>query len=129
MLLVVDTHALVWFLGGSDRLSESAKAALQDPNAEIILPAIILAEIAFLFNKNRIPVDLPTVNGYIAQAQNCTIYPLDEMVLSQLPLNLDIHDALEVATALVFRNIMGKDVAVVTKDREISGSGIIRALW
>ncbi len=30
MRLLLDTHALLWFLGGSDRLSTNARAAIED---------------------------------------------------------------------------------------------------
>lgn len=46
MIHVADTHALVWFLEGSGRLSAAAREALQSPGNEIVIPSIVLAEIA-----------------------------------------------------------------------------------
>lgn len=38
MILVVDTHALVWYLSASPKLSSKAKAALQNPQNSIVIP-------------------------------------------------------------------------------------------
>jgi predicted nucleic acid-binding protein len=51
---VVDTHALYWYLSGSSRLSRKAKAAFDEAvqgNALIYIPAIVLAELYFLNQK------------------------------------------------------------------------------
>ena len=129
MIYVADTHALVWFLEGSTRLSVTARETLISVEAEIVIPAIVLAEIAFLFGRNRVNVDLPTVLDYLSCAENCAIYPLDEAVVEHLPTELNIHDGLIVAIALIFHDILKKDVAIVTKDQEIARSGIVQTVW
>jgi PIN domain nuclease of toxin-antitoxin system len=45
---VVDTHALIWFLEGNPRLGAAAKTVLMDPDSELILPAIALAEAVWI---------------------------------------------------------------------------------
>lgn len=51
--LVLDTHALVWYVEGSSRLSSAAKAIMDDPASEMILPAIALAEAVHIVEKGR----------------------------------------------------------------------------
>jgi hypothetical protein len=46
-----------------------------------------------------------------------------------LPIELDIHDAVIVATALVFRDVLGKDVALITKDARIRQSNVVKTVW
>ncbi len=46
MRYVLDTHALIWFLEGNFRLGENARKIISDPNSQLILPAIVLAEAA-----------------------------------------------------------------------------------
>jgi hypothetical protein len=58
-----------------------------------------------------------------------TVYPFDENVLSVMPLELDIHDAIIVGTALVYRDVLGADVRVITRDPRIQTSGIIETVW
>jgi PIN domain nuclease of toxin-antitoxin system len=58
---VVDTHALVWYLEDSPRLSHAARQVFDDcDRGEIILyvPTICLVEIIYLQEKGRIPANL-----------------------------------------------------------------------
>lgn len=129
MTYVTDTHALVWFIEGNKQLSISAKDALSDPLAEIVIPTIVLVEVLFLYSKKRIQIDLNQIRSQIISARNCIVYPLDEEVVSHIPLNLDIHDAIICATALVFRDMLGHDVKVVTRDDAIIKAGVVETLW
>lgn len=126
---IADTHALVWFLEENLRLSNSAKSAMLDINAQIILPAIVLTEVTFLYAKKRTSVDLHTVISEVASSSNSTVYPLDEEVVLRLPTNLDIHDAIIVATGIIYRDVIGYDVAIITKDKAIKDSNIIKTIW
>jgi PIN domain nuclease of toxin-antitoxin system len=126
---IVDTHALIWFLEKNPRLSENAKSALTDTNAQIILPTIVLTEVIFLYAKKKTSVNLSTVLSQVANSSNCIVYPLDEEVVSRIPTNINIHDAIIAATGLVFKDLMGQDVAIVTKDELIRRSNLIRTIW
>ncbi len=51
---VIDTHALIWYLRGSDRLGAAARAAFDDVTsgrAHMVVPAIVLAELVMLAEK------------------------------------------------------------------------------
>jgi PIN domain nuclease of toxin-antitoxin system len=129
MTYIVDTHALVWFLEGDSRLSKAARNALSDINAQLVIPTIVLAETTFLYAKHRVTIDLAQVLTYITSAENCVIYPLDEIVVDHISTSLDIHDAIIVATALVFHDVLDKDTAVITKDSKIVESRLINIVW
>ena len=129
MTYVIDTHPLVWFLDGSSRLSTAAQNALADRTAQVVVPTIVLAEVAFLYARHRIAIDLPHVLAHMAGAANCLVYPLDGAVVERLPTTLNIHDAIIVATAFVFRDVLSESTAVVTKDADITASGLINVLW
>jgi PIN domain nuclease of toxin-antitoxin system len=129
MTYVVDTHALIWFLEGSSRLSMAAQNALIDRTVQVVVPTIVLSEITFLYARHRIAIDLPHVLAHMASAANCLVYPLDGAVVERLPTTLNIHDAIIVATALVFRDVLSENTAVVTKDADITASGLINVLW
>src|SRR6267142_3099374 len=125
MTYVMDTHALVCFLEGGPRLGTPARSALSDTAAPVVVPTIVLVEITFLYARRRIAIDLPHVLAHIASATNCLVYPLDGAVVERLPTTLNIHDAIIVASALVFRNVLSERTAVVTKDADIAASGLV----
>lgn len=57
---IVDTHALIWFLEGNSRLGISAKQVLENLESKLILPAIALAEVAFIVEK--VKTSIPSVD-------------------------------------------------------------------
>jgi len=129
MTYVLDTHPIVWFLEGSGRLSPPAGAVLRDPSHKFILPTIVLVEITYLYTKGRIAVDRAVVQQRLVAAVNCVLYPLDEQVAMHIPTGLNIHDAIIVATALVYRDILHEPVAVITKNGEMTRSRLIETVW
>jgi len=126
---ILDTHPLVWFLEASPRLSAVARAAISDPASQLVIPSIVLVEISYLYARKRIATDVGAVRRRILTATNCVAYPLDEQVVEHIPTNLDIHDAIVVATALVYRDVLRQQVTVITKDEAIRQSRLVEVLW
>ena len=57
-VVVADTHAAVWYLTNSPRLSPAAAKALDDASAagdSILIPSISLVELTYLVEKGRVP--------------------------------------------------------------------------
>ncbi len=129
MTHVLDTHALVWFLERNRRLSARARAAMRDSAADLVIPTITMAEIAYLYPQKRIEIDLPRVLAHVASASNCIVYPLDEAVVQRFPPSLNIHDAIIVATALIFREVIDAETDVISRDAEITASGLVDVIW
>jgi PIN domain nuclease of toxin-antitoxin system len=129
MIYVTDTHPLIWFLDRNARLSPKAGQAYMDPTAKIVVPTIVLVEIKFLFSRNRVAIDLPTTLKYVANTANCTVASMDDRVVDLLPTTLNIHDAIIVGTALLYRDRLGEQVALITRDTEITASGLVPVVW
>ena len=129
MIYVPDTHALVWFLEGSDRLGKAARAALASPDSAFLVPTIVLAEIRYLAASRRISPDFETVLQAIRSDARFALIELDLTIVQLMPLELDIHDAIVVATALDRIEILLEECAVITKDREIIASGLVPTVW
>lgn len=129
MIYVADSHALVWLAEGNPRLSARARSALTGPEAEIVVPTIVLAEIHHLYARQKIGTDVPAVLERLAKAAKVGVYPLDRAVADRTPGTLDIHDAIIVATALVLRDLLGETVAVITRDADIARSGLVETVW
>jgi len=61
----------------------------------------------------------------LGTSENCITYPVDEDVIEEMPEGLNIHDALIVATGLVYKNILKEEVKILTEDQEIIKSEIL----
>lgn len=129
MTYVVDMHVLVWFLEGSSRLGMAARAALSNAASAVVISTIVLAEITFLYARHRIAIDLSNVLDYIVSAANCVVYPLGGAVIERLPTTFNIHDAIIVATALMFQDVLNERPPAITKDADITAAGLADVLW
>ncbi|MCY7346531.1 MAG: PIN domain-containing protein [Pyrinomonadaceae bacterium] len=129
---IVDTHALVWSLAGDKKLGSKVKAAMDNPNSELVLPVIALAEAVDIVRKGRtkIPDAATLLNDVFADAR-FEIYPLTVEILLESENALvvpEIHDRLITATALSLEK-QGFQVAVLTKDSDIIASKLVEIIW
>jgi|SRR4030042_3732256 PIN domain nuclease of toxin-antitoxin system len=125
MIYIVDTHILIWFLDKNKRLKQQHHQLLIDKNNNFVFPAIVLAEIKHLISRKRIDIDYNGLIEQLSESANCIIYPIDEDVIEQMPEGLDIHDALIVATGLVYKNILNEEVKILSEDEDIIKAGIL----
>ena len=126
---VADTHALIWYLGGSPQISKAARMAFDEAVngvSRVIVPAIVLAEIVMLVEKRRVTVNLERVVSVLKSTPGFVLKALEpEIVLRTRDLTAipDIHDRLIVAEALSL------GAPVITCDRKITRSGLVSVVW
>ena len=119
MTYIVDTHILIWYLDRNKKLRPLHLKILKDNGNKLVFSTIVLAEIKHLISVKRIKVDFDKVTDYLSASENCIIYPVDEEVIEEMPEGLNIHDALIVATGLVFKNRLKEEVRILTEDEDI----------
>lgn len=126
--LVVDTHAAIWYLLQSSRLSATANSALDDTlklGDSIYLASISLVEVIYLVEKgklNQVAADL-LIDGIKDPKSNWILAPLDLSIsqeLSKVPRDSvpDMPDRIIAATALHL------ELPLVTVDSKLRASGI-----
>ena len=132
MKYVIDTHALIWFLEGNKRLGTQAQAILSNFNSQLVLPAIALAEAAWIVERGK--TSIPSVNALfnaINSDSRIAVYPLDLTIINQTLSLLSIHEMHDrqiVATAMILQN-QGETIALLTCDGNITDSGVISIIW
>ena len=124
---VTDTQALVKFMMGKKVINEKAHQAFLDADkgrAVIIIPAIVLVEMLYLFEKHRISVSLFQTDELL-KSQNYQFEPLSLEILraasgiDDIP---EMHDRLIAATACYL------DLPLITNDPVIRGSRFVTIL-
>lgn len=125
MTYIVDSHIFIWFLDKNKMLKHRHYQILIDKDSNFVFSAIVLAEIKYLIFQRRINVSFERVLEHLSESANCIIYPVDEDVVEEMPEGLSIHDALIVATGLVYKNILKEEVKILTEDEEIVKSRIL----
>jgi PIN domain nuclease of toxin-antitoxin system len=138
MALVFDTHAVIWYLSGSEQLSPTARTVIEsaERNAEdIFISAISLVEVIYLAEKGRLPsVAMQRLQDALKDPTGSMIVaPLDAAVaevVQRIPRETvpDMPDRIIAATAAHM------DAELVTRDRRLHFAGTlqtagIRIVW
>ena len=124
---VTDTQALVKFMMGKKVINDrSHQAFLSADKAEstIIIPAIVLMEVLYLFEKNRIDISLFQTDDLL-KSQNYQFEPLSLEILktaSEITDIPELHDRLIAATARYL------DLPLITNDPVIRASEFVDIL-
>jgi PIN domain nuclease of toxin-antitoxin system len=131
--LVVDTHALLWFLEDNAALSDAAASALGDAEATLYLPSICILEAFNVIRKKKTPVTADELTEVFRSEARLAVLPLDErtaMIATTLVELTGIHDRAIVASAMQLTSEVGADeVWLVTADREIHDCNRVRTIW
>lgn len=125
---VADTMALVLHL--ENRRSSTTVTTIfneADQNRITIhIPAIVLAEIFYLFERGRISIGIAAVEAHIVSHHNYRQIPLDLAVIKNAQNITDIpelHDRLIASTA----NFCGLEL--ITNDAKIQNSAFVQTIW
>ncbi len=124
-----DTHPLVWHLRRSRRLSAKAQACFQAADlgqAQIIIPTMVLVEVMYLAEHNRITTQLNEVLTLVRTSTNYLIAPLDEAIVTvaqTLPITVELHDRLIAATAKAL------NLPLITKDEILQNTQGLETSW
>lgn len=117
MKLVLDTHAVLWSLLDSPRLSERVRAALVDPQVVVLVSAVSTYELAFKAALGKLP-PLPAPLAELAVAQGFALLPVNHRhaeLAAGLPLvSRDPWDRILVAQAMAESALLVSADAAVT---------------
>ena len=124
---VTDTQALVKFMMGKKVINDRSHQAFQSADrgeSTIIIPAIVLMEVLYLFDKNRIDIGLLQTED-LFKSQNYQFEPLSFEILktaSEINDIPELHDRLIAATARYL------DLPLITNDPVIRDSRFVEVL-
>jgi PIN domain nuclease of toxin-antitoxin system len=88
MRLLLDTHALIWWLVDSPKLSQTARTAIGDPGNMVLATAVSGYEIANKERLGRLPGRLTGILPQILRKGRISIHPLTfehALAAGQLP--------------------------------------------
>ncbi len=114
MEIVIDSHALFWFLTQNPKLPSRIRRLIAE-SERIIVPSIVLMEILYLLEKNNLAFRFVELLSEF-KIRNYLTYPLDLNVIVQtlsVSSELEMHDRIIVATAKIF------NAPIISKDKEI----------
>ena len=116
MNLLLDTHTVLWWLSDDPALSETARAAIADPENTVFLSAVVVWEIRIKQGIGKL--DLPDDFGEVLDRQRFGELPVTvdhAQTIAELPaVHRDPFDRMLVAQAMV------EHMVIVTRDKSIA---------
>jgi PIN domain nuclease of toxin-antitoxin system len=126
-VIVLDTHALLLWLGSPDRLGRLAARAIASVDV-LGIPSIVFWEAALLARRGRVDLGLGSEAWMrlvlsLPRAEPLPLTPQIAVAADGLAMHADPADRFIVATAI------HHDAAVVTRDRLIRDTGLVTTIW
>lgn len=131
-MILLDTHAWIWWLAQPEALSEPAADAIADAMRDggVCVSCISVWEFALLLQRERVRIRM-SAEEWVARSEQLPFLrflPVDARVALRTvsfgpALHPDPADRMIVATALL------QGIPLVTKDARIRESGLVPVIW
>jgi len=127
MQFLIDTHILIWYLDGSNKLPEKIKNIINDENNIIVVSIASIWELAIKISLKKIDtkLDLPDVETHITERQfkllNISFKHLN-VLTALLTHHGDPFDRLLIAQAIT------EDLTILSADKQFKAYSV-RVIW
>ena len=128
MKLLLDTHALLWFIGNDPQLSAPARQNIESPAHDKFVSAASLWEIAIKLSLGKVKLPRPFGEVFPQQLEvnGFELLPISCAHLNQL-VALSFHHR-DPFDRLLIAQAMADDMTIVTRDPEFSKYAA-KVLW
>ena len=125
---VADTMAVVLRLE-KRKLSRKVKAIFEEAekgNTTLFVPAMVLAEIGYLSERNKIDTNLKEVKDYCQKHPTVHIEPITEEIIHK---SFEIDDIPELHDRIIAGTAHQKNLELITNDPMIVDSKYVSTIW
>lgn len=131
-MIVLDTHALVWWIGSPEKLSDKARRVIERTikTKEVFVSSISIWEIALLSTKGRLTLtmDVERWIELIEQIPGLQFVPVDNRIaLSSVTLPGRLHP--DPADRMIISTARFLGARVITSDTKIRQYRHVRSTW
>lgn len=119
MKLLLDTHAVLWWLDDDPRLGPEARDLIADPGHDVLVSVVSLWEMVVKLRVGKLKADIGRVTASIEQAGFVLvgIAPKHLTTLAKLPVHADHRDPFD---HLLLAQAQAEGATLVSEDRNAS---------
>jgi PIN domain nuclease of toxin-antitoxin system len=131
-MIVLDTHAWIWFTSKPENLSKNAKKAVEAAVKEknMLVSSISAWEVALLVKKKRLTLSMD-VTDWIAKSENLPFIQFipvsNSIAVKSVNLPQPLHD--DPADRIIIATALSTGASIVTKDKKISDYSHVKTIW
>jgi PIN domain nuclease of toxin-antitoxin system len=133
-MIVLDTHALIWWVNGDSKLSARARKVIESEmtvdGGKILVSAITAWEIAMLVNKNRLVLTMDLIEWLdtVRSIDAVQFVPIDnEVAVQSVQLPGDFHP--DPADRMITALARHYSAMLVTSDDKIRNYRHVKTIW
>ena len=130
---VTDTQAIVLWLEGRRMPAGVAKIfqSCKDIDLDITvwIPAMVLAEIGYLFEKGRIDTNVSNILNILSSSDSLSGFKVAELSAGIIKKSFEINDIPELHDRLIAGTAFCFNCELLTNDPKIEGSNFVRTIW
>ena len=131
-MIVLDTHAWVWWVADPAKLSARARRAVDSAveHGEVSISSISAWEVAVLVARGRLELTMD-VADWVAASESLPFVrfvPVDNRIALR-SVNLPAQFHADAADRIIVATALELDARLVTKDDRIRGSGVVTTVW
>jgi PIN domain nuclease of toxin-antitoxin system len=132
-MILLDTHALVWWVADAKRLPAKARRALEaavKANESVAVSSISLWEVAMLVARKRLTftIDADTWISSVEALPFLTFVPVDNRIALR-SVQLDGFPHGDPADRIIVATALGLGATLVTADRRVRAYKALATLW
>lgn len=124
MRVLIDSHALIYWLLEPKKLGVKGKALFSDPDSLLLVSVMTLLEIQFLVEIKRVELDFAEVLSFLSMQLNFEVLPFSEKIcLECLP--LDTRDPFD---RVILASAISERAPILSRDRWMK-SNYDQVIW
>jgi|SRR5690606_2514296 PIN domain nuclease of toxin-antitoxin system len=131
-IYIGDTHALVWYLTNDSKLSFGALEAFEkviNGNAVLIIPAVVLAELFMIVQKQRTPLVQSTLQKVIKKWRAARHIHLTNLTPDIVIRSTHFQEVPDIFDRLIVAEADRLAATIITRDLSITAVQQIKTIW
>lgn len=131
-MILLDTHALIWWIGDMDKIPPKARQAIQNEvkKGQLGVSSISIWEICMLVKKDRLKLTMD-LNSWLQKVESLPILsfiPVDNYIAKN-SVSLDADALKDPADRIIVATALQAGLTLITGDSKIQKCGLVKTLW